>query len=65
MLYFRDIASFLQEGDFSPANCDKILSVLGDPQKKVLLQIELAVVVHVDVGNQLIQATHSLEVTAL
>ena len=48
ILYFGDIALFLQEGDFSPAGCGKILGILGDPQKKILLQIELAVVV--DVG---------------
>ena len=41
----RVIASFLQEGDFSPASCGKILGILGDPQRKILLQIELAVVV--------------------
>ena len=59
MLYFGDIVSFLQEGDFSPANRGKILGILGDPQKKILLQIELAVVV--DVGKQFVQATYSLE----
>ena len=34
-------------GDFSPAGRGKILGILGDPQKKVILQIELAVVVDV------------------
>ena len=53
------IALFLQEDDFSPAGRGKILGILGDPQKKILLQIELAVLV--DVGKQFVQATYSLE----
>ena len=59
MLYFGDIAPFLQENDLSPAGRGKILAILADPQKKILLQIELAVVV--DVGEQFVKATYSLE----
>ena len=49
MLYFGDIhiAPFLQENDLSPARRGKILAILGDLQKKILLQVEFAVVVDV------------------
>ena len=58
MLYFGDIAPFLQENDLSPAGRGKILGILADPQKKILLQVELAVVV--DIGEHFVKATYSL-----
>ena len=48
-----------QEGDFSPAGRGKILGILGDPQMKIIFQIELALVV--DVGKKFVEATYYLE----
>ena len=59
MLYFGDIAPFLQENEIAPANRGKILAILNDPQKISHLQVELAVVINV--GEQFVKATYSLE----
>ena len=58
MLYFGDIALFLQDNYLSPAGRGKILGNLADPQKKIILQVELAVLV--DVGEHFVKAMYSL-----
>ena len=59
MLYFGDVSPFLQENEIAPATRGKIITILGDPVKNVLLQVELAVVV--DVGEHFVKATYSME----
>ena len=59
MLYFGDIEPFLSENEVAPACRGKVLAILNDPQKKSHLQVELAVVI--DVGEQFVKATYSLE----
>lgn len=59
MQYFGDVASFLCENELAPANRRKIPAILDDPQKRSCLQVELAVVI--DVGEQFVKATYSLE----
>lgn len=49
MLYFADVESFLEESDIAPSYRGKLMAILKDPQKKSLLQVELAVVI--DVGT--------------
>ena len=44
---FGDIESFLRkDDDFSSATCTKLLSFFNDTQKRVMLKVELATVVH-------------------
>ena len=57
MLYFGDMAPFVSENKAGPANCSKILAILGDSRKCALLQVELAVVI--DVGEHFVKATYS------
>ena len=52
-------STFLHENELAPAYLSKILTILGDPQKSALLQVELAVVV--DTGEQLVKANYTLE----
>lgn len=59
LLYFGDILPFLMENEISLANRSKLLSILHDIHKKILLQVELAIVV--DVGEQFVTATYLLE----
>ena len=59
MLYFGDVLPFLQENELAPANRGKLLTILSDPLKSNLLQVELAVVM--DVGEQFVKATYSLK----
>ena len=59
MLYFGDIQPFLVENDVAPSYRRKLLAILEDPEKRSLLQVELAVVI--DVGEQFVKATYRLE----
>lgn len=58
--YLGDIEPFLNENtDISLATRAKLLSFFSDPNKKVLLQIELAAVI--DFGEPFVRATYRLE----
>jgi hypothetical protein len=59
MLYFGDIEPFLHENEVAPAYKGRVLAILNDPQKKSRFQVKLAVVI--DVGEQFVKATYSLE----
>ena len=60
MELFGDVESFLRTNeDLAPATRGKLLGYFNDMQKKVCLQIEMAVVV--DVGIHFVQATYMLE----
>ena len=59
MLYFGDIEPFLHENEAAPAYKRRVLAILNGPQNKSRLQVELAVVI--DVGEQFVKATYSLE----
>ena len=55
-----DIQPFLEENtDLGPATRSKMLSILQDPRRTVVLQIEVAALV--DAGKQFVQATYRLE----
>ena len=57
---FGDIHPFLQvHSDLGPATRTKMLSILQDPTKRILLQLQIAIVV--DAGKQFVQATYNLE----
>ena len=49
----------MSENELAPAYRTKILTILGDPQKSALLQVELAVIV--DTGEHFVKATYTLE----
>ena len=61
---FNDSNTESREWLYSPAGRGKILGILGDPQKKIILQIESALIV--DVGRKKfvdakVEATYALE----
>lgn len=60
MTYFGDIRLFLEANtDIGPATRPKLMSILDDPQKCALLQIELAATV--DYGEPFVKACYFLE----
>ena len=60
MLSFGDVEPFLDEDhDIEPNLRPKLLSILKDPQKKALLQIDLAATV--DFGEVFVKACYFLE----
>ena len=60
LLQFGDVQPFLEENDdLGPATRPKLLAVLTNPQRKSLLQIELASVI--DCGEPFVKATYTLE----
>ena len=60
LFQFGDVRPFLEEHeDLGPATRQKLLGIVTDPQRNVLLQIELAAVV--DCGEPFVKATYTLE----
>ena len=60
LLQFGDVQPFLEENDdLGPATRPKLLAILTNPQRKSLLQIELASVI--DCGEPFVKATYTLE----
>ena len=60
MTYFGDVESFLtQNDDIGPATRPKLISLLANPQKKGLLQLEMAATV--DWGEPFVKACYTLE----
>ena len=60
LVQFGDVQQFLQKEDLgSPATRAKLLAFITDPQKRALLEIELAAVV--DWGAPFVKATYTLE----
>ena len=59
MLKFKDVEKFIETTDVSPATRAKLIAILSDNSKKVMLKLELAAVV--DAGKSLVEATYQLE----
>ena len=60
MELFGDVESFLRENeDTAPTTRACLIGYFDDPQRKVYLQIETAIVV--DVGMHFVKATYNLE----
>ena len=59
LLQFADIQSFLEKNDIGKATRKKLISLLQDSQKLVVLKIELATIV--DWGEPFVKATYNLE----
>ena len=59
-LYLGDVEPFLCESeDIAPATRGKLLAFFSDPNKKAVLQIELAAII--DWGEPFVKATYKLE----
>ena len=57
---FGDVEAFLRRNEgIAPSTRGKLLSYFDNPQKKVCLQMEAAIIV--DVGHSFVQATYNLE----
>ena len=60
LVQFGDVQQFLQKEDLgSPTTRAKLLALITDPNKKALLEIELAAVV--EWGAPFVKATYTLE----
>ena len=60
MLYFGDVQPFLEaHDDIGPATRPRLLSLLADPQKRALLQLEIAATI--DWGEPFVKACYHLE----
>jgi hypothetical protein len=60
LFQFGDVRPFLEEHeDLGPATRQKLLGIVTDPQRNILLHIELAAVV--DCGEPFVKATYTLE----
>ena len=56
---FGDVEAFIYGNELSPASKLKLHQLFSDPNKKIQLQIELAIAV--DSGEPLVKATYNLE----
>ena len=56
---FGDVEAFIYGNELSPASKLKLHQLFSDPNKKIQLQIELAIAV--DFGEPLVKATYNLK----